>query len=59
LFPFLVAIPSAAWYWSRAAKPAKNRKPYDSMWFEDAATQCGLYVIRTLNAKAVAEIEAK
>lgn len=59
LFPFVVAIPSATRYWARMFKPTKNREPYDSVWFEDAATQCGLYVIRTLNAKAVAEIEAK
>jgi hypothetical protein len=56
LFPSLVAIPSAIWFWSRQGKTAKERKPYDSLWFEDAATQCGLYAIRTLNAKAVAEI---
>ena len=59
LFPFMVAIPSATWYWLRTINPAKySKKPYDSMWFEDAATQCGLYVIRTLNAKAVEAIEA-
>lgn len=59
LFPLIVVIPSATWYHSRKKNKEKAKKPYDSMWFEDAATQCGLYVIRTLNAKAVAEIEAK
>lgn len=59
LFPFVVVIPSVSWYWSREAKSVKESTPYDSMWFEDAATQCGLYAIRTLNAKAVSEIEAK
>lgn len=57
LFPFLVVIPSATWYWTREAKPVKNRKPYDSMWFEDAATQCGLYAVRTLNAKELAKVQ--
>ena len=56
LFMFIVALPSAIWYQSRRGKAAKDRKPYDSLWFEDAATQCGLYAIRTLNAEAVAEI---
>jgi len=59
LFPFIVGLPSVTWYHTRNAKPVKERKPYDSMWFEDAATQCGLYVIRTLNATAVAAIEDK
>lgn len=52
LFLFIVGIPSAIWYHSRKKIAYKDRKPYDSKWFEDAATQCGLYVIRTLNAKA-------
>jgi len=56
LFLFIVAIPSATWYWSRELSEANTKKPYDSMWFEDAATQCGLYVIRTLNAKELAKI---
>lgn len=59
LFPFVVALPSATWYWSREIKPEKKQKPYDTMWFEDAATQCGLYVIRTLNAEAIAGIESR
>ena len=54
LFPFMVALPSAIWYQTRKKNPAKYaKKPYDSYWFEDAATQCGLYAIRTLNAKAL------
>jgi hypothetical protein len=52
LFPFMVAFPSMIWYHSRKNNKEKAKKPYDSYWFEDAATQCGLYVIRTLNAKA-------
>lgn len=45
LFPFIVWIPSVIWYWS------DSEKPYDSMWFEDAATQCGRYATRVLKAK--------
>ncbi len=56
LFPFVVALPSIAWYQFRKHNPAKVKKPYDSYWFEDAATQCGLYVIRTLNSDAVEKI---
>ena len=52
LFPFMVALPSAAWYWTHTLSKCKL-KPYDSMWFEDAATQCGLYAIRTINRKKV------
>jgi hypothetical protein len=56
LFPFIVAIPSAIWYWSREIQPDKKKKPYDSMWFEDAATQCGLYAIKILNTNAMEKI---
>jgi hypothetical protein len=49
LFIFLVWIPSARWYWS------KSSKPYDSMWFEDAATQCGLYASKFLSNKEISE----
>jgi hypothetical protein len=52
LFPLMVALPSAIWYWTKDLFKKTKNKPYDSMWFEDAATQCGLYVIRTLNAEA-------
>ncbi len=41
LFPFIVSIPSALWYHSSKRKTKKI--PYDTYWFEDAATQCGLY----------------
>lgn len=52
LFPFMVALPSAAWYWVHTLNQSKRKlKPYDSMWFEDAATQCGLYAIHTINKK--------
>jgi hypothetical protein len=57
LFPFVVAIPSAIWYWSRKLKTANASKPYDTMWFEDAATQCGLYATKTINVKAAEKIE--
>lgn len=56
LFPFLVAIPSMTWYHSRKKNKEKAKKPYDSKWFEDAATQCGLYAIRTLNTNELAKI---
>ncbi len=49
LFIFLVWIPSACWYWS------KSSKPYDSMWFEDSATQCGLYASKFLSNKEISE----
>lgn len=46
LFPILVGIPSAIRYWYQNIREAKGKsnKPYDSIWFEDAATQCGIYV---------------
>lgn len=49
-FIFMVALPSAIWYWIHMLSKRKL-KPYDSMWFEDAATQCGLYAIQTLNKR--------
>lgn len=51
LFPFVVAIPSAIRYWLREIFPKKKWAPYDSAWFEDAATQCGIYAVRILNQK--------
>jgi hypothetical protein len=51
LFIFLVWIPSAVWYWSNELGLLKQTKSYDSMWFEDAATQCGMYAAQILNAK--------
>ena len=48
LFIPMVAIPSAIWYWSRIVKKGYS-KPYDSMWFEDSASQIGLYVCQYLN----------
>ena len=51
LFLFIAWIPSVIWYWSREAKPVKERKPYDTLWFEDAATQCGRYANAYLNTK--------
>lgn len=51
LFPFIVAIPSAIRYWLREIFPKKIWAPYDSAWFEDAATQCGIYAVRILSQK--------
>lgn len=51
LFPFMVAIPSAIRYWLREILPKKIWAPYDSAWFEDAATQCGVYAVRILSQK--------
>ena len=51
LFPFMVAIPSAIRYWLREIFPKKIWAPYDSAWFEDAATQCGIYAVRILSQK--------
>lgn len=51
LFPFIVAIPSATRWWMRVLKPNKEYKPYDSAWFEDAATQCGMYAHKYLSNK--------
>lgn len=53
LFLFLVAGPSATRWWIRYLNKNKNKKfaPYDSIWFEDAATQCGLYANTYFNTK--------
>lgn len=51
LMPFLVCIPSATRYWIRTLFPKKVSTPYDSVWFEDAATQCGEYVEKVLAKK--------
>lgn len=51
LFPFIVAIPSATRYWLREWFPDKEWAPYDSAWFEDAATQCGYWVVKKLQEK--------
>jgi hypothetical protein len=50
-FPIVVAIPSACRWWARELNKDPNKKfaPYDSAWFEDAATQCGKYAIAYLN----------
>ena len=54
LFIFLVAIPSAARYWYQEirSKKGKDNKPYDGIWFEDAATQCGSYAVAYIQAKS-------
>ena len=53
IFPFIVWIPSVIWYWSG------SKKPYDSMWFEDAATQCGLYAVKALTAIELDKLTCK
>lgn len=53
LFPFLVAIPSAARWWDRELNKDKKFAPYDSAWFEDAATQCGQYAVKVLSNSEV------
>ena len=50
LFIFLVALPSITWYWMHRLSK-KPLKPYDSLWFEDAATQCGIYADLCLYAE--------
>ena len=44
-FPFVVAIPSAIRWWIRRLQPNKQHKPYDGVWFEDAASQCGKWFV--------------
>ena len=44
LFPFVVAIPSAARYWVREFQQNKGTPPttdYDAVWFEGQATKWG------------------
>lgn len=48
-FPFVVGIPSTTRWWIRRLQPNKAHKPYDSFWAEDAATQCGNYVVNKQN----------
>lgn len=48
LFPFAVAIPSAIRWWIRRLQPNKQHKPYDSAWFESAASECGEYAAKNL-----------
>lgn len=55
LMPFVVSLPSAIRYWIIYFK--YDRKgltcpyDYDSIWFEDAATQCGEYAAHYLETK--------
>lgn len=53
LMPFIVTIPSAIRYWYQELRfrKGKENKPYDSMWFEDAATQCGRYAVLYIETK--------
>ena len=52
-FPILVGIPSAIRYWYQAirTKQGKQNKAYDSIWFEDAATQCGTYAAQVIESE--------
>ena len=52
-FPFVVTIPSATRYWYQKirSRKGKQNKPYDSIWFEDSATQCGKYAVEQLAVK--------
>ena len=45
-FLILVAIPSFIRYWYQelGSRKGKNNRPYDGIWFEDSASQCGLYL---------------
>ena len=53
--PFVVSLPSCIRYWIIYFK--YDRKgltcpyAYDSMWFEDAATQCGEYAVNYIKTK--------
>lgn len=53
LFPFLVAIPSATRYWIQEfrSRKGKTNPDYDSIWFEDSATQCGRYAVEYIKNK--------
>ena len=50
LMPFIVSIPSCIRYWYQEIRERKGKdnKPYDSIWFEDSATQCGTYAVKYL-----------
>lgn len=56
-FPFLIGIPSMIRYWYQAirTKKGKTNKPYDQMWFEGNATQCGLSYKNYIDKKKKAE----
>lgn len=52
LFPILIGMPSIIRYWYQFIhkKQGKMNKAYDSIWFEDAATQCGIYATNYLTS---------
>lgn len=54
LFPILVGIPSAIRYWYRELKWAlhktANWKPYDSIWFENSATNIGMQIVKKVDS---------
>lgn len=53
-FWFIVAIPSIIRYW-RFMYDTDHKKPvipYDKAWFEDAASQCGLYAINYITEES-------
>lgn len=47
---FIVMIPSAARWWVQNIRSKKGltNPPYDAIWFEDSATQCGKYAVNYL-----------
>lgn len=51
LFPILVGLPSIIRYWYQfiRERQGKANKAYDAIWFEDAATQCGIYATKYLS----------
>lgn len=53
LFIFLVAIPSAIRWWIDWFKQKKTGKgiDYEAFWAEDAATVCGAWAVKVLQAK--------
>ena len=50
---FLCFIPSAIRYWVRNAneKKGKENKPYDNIWYEASASECGKYVVNYLEER--------
>jgi len=49
---FMCFLPSATRYWYQEIRSRKGlqNKPYDSIWFEDAATMCGRYAVEKLTS---------
>lgn len=58
---FLCYIPSMVRYFIRNAqqKQGKELKPYDSVWFEASATDCGEYLVNYLKEKKQCKTQMK